>query len=101
MPTAAHVDRGFLHAIVASPVAGLELYDQGTWRAPHEIWPDLQEHGDVVILANDELARVSCMPGWSGGKIEACVHRVVNSTNTPRLSISYELRPGFHDSLTS
>lgn len=95
-----HVDRGFLHAIVASPVSGLEVLSNDSqgdcWRAPHELWPDIEPHAHVIILANDTLARLS--RGWDGGeeddgwRCEACVHRVVNE-RTPRLSISYELRP--------
>ena len=95
-PTSPHVDRGYLHAIVASPSAGLELYEDGEWAAPHMIWPTLQPHADVIILANDALARLSREPGWQGGVIDACLHRVVNSTpHTARLSVSYELRPAF------
>ena len=48
----------------------------------------------VVVLANDALARLSnSSTGWRGGRIDACVHRVVRAENVPRLSISYELRP--------
>lgn len=100
VPCTPHVDRGYLHAIVASPVPGLELYEreqpghQATWRAPSDLWPELEPMVHVVVLANDALARLSnSSTGWRSGRIEACVHRVVRAENVPRLSISYELRP--------
>ena len=128
-PCSAHVDRGFLHAIVASPVPGLELLERpqqrqppppqqqqqqpqqqqqqqpqlndygadGGWRAPTDLWPSLEPHAHVIVMANDALARLSRRePGrFGGGVIDACVHRVVRAENVPRLSISYELRPSF------
>ena len=94
-----HVDRGYLHAIVASPIDGLELLNRGgdeeasAWRPPHELWPHMEPCADVIILANDALAQLSC--GWATEhRYHACIHRVVGSrAGTPRLSISYELRP--------
>jgi isopenicillin N synthase-like dioxygenase len=105
----AHVDRGFLHAIVASPVDGLELQSNadGTWHAPHALWPQITPHAHAVVFVNDALAQLS--ESWSpaaGARADeprsrhdeplvACTHRVVRSKAgpVPRLSISYELRP--------
>lgn len=103
-----HVDRGFLHAIVVSPVDGLQLLDRRkqqahVWRPPQLIWPHVKPHTHVVVLANDALARLSRSSRWLAAqheqmKIDACVHRVVKSQNTARLSISYELRASaLHD----
>lgn len=96
VPCTPHCDRGLLHAIVASPVPGLELFDRqrGEWHSVQELWPSLEPLSHVIILANDALAELShTQPGWCGGQIEACVHRVVRADSVPRLSISYELRP--------
>jgi isopenicillin N synthase-like dioxygenase len=90
-----HVDRGLLHAIVASPVDGLELRGaDGGWRAPHELWPAIEPHRDVLVLCNHALQELS--RGWPAGRqLEACTHRVVRPAAgaVARLSVSYEVRP--------
>jgi len=88
----AHVDRGYLHAIVASKVDGLQLFHphRCTWETPRERWGrELTPHLHVIVLANAELARID-------RRYRACVHRVARAQQ-PRLSISYEIRPRFAD----
>ena len=87
-----HVDRGFLHAIVASPVDGLQLQVNGVWRPPHEIWPQITPHAHVIVFVNDALQTLS--RSWTQ-PLSACTHRVVRSAAgaVQRLSISFELRP--------
>ena len=102
-----HVDRGLLHAIVASPVPGLELrappdgVGAPRWTTPLELWPGLTAHRDVIILVNHELQQLSAEPAgvddeisspWAGEPLVACTHRVTKAAGRRRLSISYELR---------
>ena len=62
---APHVDRGFLHAIVASPVDGLQLQSRASasseraWHAPHELWPEITPHLHVIVIVNDALQSLS------------------------------------------
>ena len=105
---APHIDRGFLHAIVASPVDGLELRRaDGSWHAPHDdqvFGPAVAAFEHVIVLVNDALSQLSA--SWEASELGAsaaavrttlqpCTHRVIRPTSgaVPRLSISYELRP--------
>ena len=90
----AHVDRGYLHAIVVSPTDGLEVFDRQSecWHSLRSRWPEARPLADVVVLANDSLARLSREhPSWMGAPVDACIHRVAKAAS-PRLSISHELR---------
>lgn len=101
-----HVDRGFLSAVVVSPVPGLELWDgeRGEFRAVNDIWPHALPWRDVVVFVNDELERMAADSRWSARSrlpgLVACTH-AVRKAAAPRLSISYELRPGFGAALPS
>jgi hypothetical protein len=89
-----HVDRGLVHAIVASPVDGLQLWTTDGWRHPHELWPEIVPHQDVVVLVNDALQALSTR--WPRGPaLVACTHRVVGPAAgaVARVSISHEVRP--------
>lgn len=111
----AHVDRGVLICVCLTPVAGLEVLvdskevDQGEGSSARQFFfcpeEEMQQqksrsgseernHDDggdegrnamLCIMAGDSLRQF--YPG-----IPACVHQVRNDLETPRLSISYELR---------
>lgn len=67
-----------------------------------EIWPEAIPCRDVIVLCNAELQALSsswmCTHshrlGKRGVELAACTHAVARA-DSPRVSISYELRPSF------
>ena len=62
----AHIDRGYLSALVCSPVPGLLLCDRDApaagaaapglnWVEPRRRWPSAQPHRDAVVIVNHAL----------------------------------------------
>jgi len=94
-----HVDRGLLHALVHAPVEGLQIWDDelSSFRSPAALAPpevDLECLRDVLVIVNASLQTLSHSSAWLGPRLHACVHQVGRAA-TPRLSISYEIRPAF------
>ena len=63
----AHIDRGYLSALVCSPVPGLLLRDRdapaagaaaaagANWVEPRRRWPSAQPHRDAIVIVNHAL----------------------------------------------
>jgi hypothetical protein len=105
-----HVDRGALVVVCLTDVPGLEVRSSASqtssFHCPEvlihnenlyrERTDDLCCPGIVCIMAGDQLSRLLSSSNAADAATtttpRACVHRVRNPLNRPRLSISYELR---------
>lgn len=84
-----HVDRGYLICVCLTPVPGLEVWsaNHGEFLCPEELLKSPNCSSNLIcVMVGDELRRKYPL------QLKACVHRVRAPLQSPRLSISYEIR---------
>jgi isopenicillin N synthase-like dioxygenase len=78
-----HTDAGAVTVLMQDDVAGLQVYNRGEFKT-------IEPHRDSLVINVGDIVQV-----WSNDRYRAPLHRVLASTDSPRLSIPYFLNPSY------